>query len=234
MRVPGPPQLLARVVLSLALLATTNASGQVRWDVGGQVGAIKRFATGGDPAAPSPDVGPLFELQGHLALVPMVRIGAYLAQDISPASGLGLRTFWAGGLHLKLAPPLLSAPWRTWVFAGFGYAYTAAASYQKTVTTGTQTVNVLFESQTGGMLEVPVGLGLGYRLRGRATPWLLVVELGGRIGAGFFGPMYGRGAGGGGGAGAGAGAGSGASALGPFVGKDSFAMTLCVGLSFDQ
>jgi hypothetical protein len=219
------PRLFAGALLLVVCLASRTAGAQLHWDVGAEVGAMKRFTTGSDVAAPEPGFGPVFELQGHVALVPMVRIGAYFAQDISPASGIGARTFYEGGLHLKVSPPLLSAPWRAWAFAGFGYAYTYAASYHGAVTIGTQTSDVLYGGVYGGMLDVPVGVGLGYKLQSLVSPWLVFAELGGRFGVGFYGPMYADGA---------AGIASNYVAVAPFMGKDSFALTLSLGLSFEQ
>jgi hypothetical protein len=187
---------------------------------------MKRFTTGSEIAAPNPGFGPVFEVQGHVALIPMLRVGAYFAQDVSPASDVGTRTFWEGGLHLKATPPLLPAPWRTWAFVGFGYAYTYEASYHAPVTMGSQTTtSVLFGGAYGGMLDVPLGVALGYRLRGALSPWLAFVQLGGRLGVGFYGPMYDDGA---------AGIAAGTVAVAPFMGKDSFALTLSVGLSLEE
>jgi hypothetical protein len=208
-----------------ALLCAGAARAQVHWDLGADVGAMKRFTTGSEAGAPNPGFGPVFELQGHVALVPMLRVGAYFTQDISPASKVGTRTFWEGGLHLKATPPILSAPWRAWVFAGFGYAYTYAASFRAPVTMTTGTTNVLFGGAYGGMLDVPLGVALGYRLRGALSSWMAFVQLGGRLGVGFYGPMYDDGA---------AGIAAGTVAVAPFMGKDSFALTLSVGLSLEQ
>jgi hypothetical protein len=143
----------------------------------------------------------------------MLRIGAYGTQDISPAPGIGPRFFWEGGLHLKATPPLLAAPWRAWAFAGVGYASAVAKSYPA------------FQGVTGGFLDIPVGVALGYRLQPHGA-WLAFAQLGARIGAAFSGRMYEQGAP--------AAQPSGTPLTAPFVGKDSFALTLCVGLSLEQ
>jgi hypothetical protein len=225
MRARLPPRLFACFAALVALLGASAARAQVHWDVGAEAGIMKRFTTGADVAAPDPGFGPLVQLQGHVALVPMVRIGAYAAADLSPATDIGARTFYEGGLHLKVTPPLLSAPWRAWAFAGFGYAYTVAASYHAPVTLPTGTTNVLFGSTYGGMLDVPVGVGLGTKPAGLLSPWLVFAELGGRLGVGFYGPMYDDGA---------AGTAGSVVAVAPFMGKDSFALTLSVGISLEQ
>jgi hypothetical protein len=169
---------------------------------------MKRFATGGASGAPTPGFGPSLELQGHVALVPMVRLGAYLSTDLSPVStdGEGPRTFWEGGLHVRVSPPLVAWPWRVWLFTGFGYAITYDV--------GTHL--------SGGMLDVPVGLGLGRKLT-RHT--LLFTELGARFGFGFSGPMYTSGS-----APARSEAGGGTA----YVGNDAVALSLSVGLSLEE
>jgi hypothetical protein len=200
------------VLAGVTLLASRPAHAQLRWDVGAQAGVTKRFTTGATTGAPSPGFGPSFGLQGHVALVPMVRIGLYFEGDVSPTPPLGPRTFWAGGLHLRIMPPLLGGAWRTWVFAGLGYAYVdwgdqnIPASGQGAGGAGTNT------RVTGGIFDAPVGLGLGRKV----GSWLIFGELGTRFGFGFYGPMY---------AGQGGAAGQ---------GQDSFALSASVGLSLEQ
>jgi hypothetical protein len=212
----------------MAFVLPPPVAAQLHWDVDAEAGVRKRFTTGSDPGAPNPGFGPAFELQGHVAVFPMVRVGAYLAQDTSYASGIGPRTFWEGGLHVKVTPPLLPSPWRTWVSAGVGYAYTYAASYTQTIHVANGSVDESVDHVTGGMIDVPLAVALGYRLRAPASSsgWTVFAELGGRIGAAFFGAMYGDGAPG--------------SAPGvppivaPFMGKDSFALSLTLGLSYGE
>jgi hypothetical protein len=173
----------------------------VHWDADAQVGGSQRLTAGGDRGAPSPGLGPMFELQGHVAVLPMLRAGLYLEQDVSPAQDAGPRTFWAGGLHARVTPPLLSSPWRSWLFAGVGVAY----AYSKAVHTD------------GGMLDLPLGVGLGRKV---GHSWMLFAELGVRFGALFYGAMYDHAA---------------ARPDGvPYVGQDSFALTASVGLSLDR
>jgi hypothetical protein len=204
-------------------LRSTSALPQVKWDLAAEAGVVKRITTGGSSGASSPGVGPGFGVAGHVALVPMVRVGLYAAMDLAPAAGagggeIGQRNYWEGGLQLRLVPPLLPAPWRTWAFAGVGFAYTYAQSYELAGPQG----NVSVEGVSGGMLDVPLGLGLGYRLM---APWSLFVQAAAHIGAGFYGPMY---------AGAPGVSGSNSAGISPaFAGHDSFALSLSLGVSFD-
>ena len=161
----------------------------------------QRLPTGGAPGAPTPELGPALGLQGHLALVPMVRLGAYLATDLAPLSTGGPRAFAEGGLHVRLTPPLASWPWRTWLFAGFGYAY----------------AEDLRARLPGGMLAAPLGLGLGRKVGKRL---LLFTELAAHFAFGSYGRMYDRAAV--------------ESAGGAYVGKDTFALSLSVGLSLEE
>ena len=153
--------------LASLLLAAREARAQVNWDVGAEVGAMKRFTTSSQTSQPG--FGPAFELQGHVALIPMLRVGLYAAQDISPMPGWPARQFYEGGLHARLTPPLLSSPWRTYLFAGFGAAY------------------VRQDPREGDLFDVPAGLGLALKLR---APWELFAELGGRFGVAFLGGVY--------------------------------------------
>jgi hypothetical protein len=150
----------------------------------------------------------------------MVRVGLYGVMDLAPATGsgetqIGQRTFLGGGLSVRVAPPLLGAPWRTWVFTGVGYAYAYESSYR------TNGGSALVEGASGGLLELPFGVGLGYRMQG---PWVLFLETGGTVGLGFYGPMY---------AGPPGIAGQSSGLVPAFAGHDSFAISFALGLSFD-
>jgi hypothetical protein len=145
------------------------------------------------------------QLEGHVALFPMIRLGLYAAEDLSPVPDR-LRSFTAGGLHLRFSPPLLPAGWRTWVFAGFGFVY------------GDDTG----AHATGQLFEIPAGLGLGRKL-GAHT--LLFAEVGARPAFGFYGRMYEAAA---------AGAGAAPQNAGVSLGHDAVALTLSVGLSLDE
>lgn len=190
-------------------LAASTARAQVRWDVGADAGVSKRFTTGGAAGAPSPDFGPAVDVKAHVALLPMVRVGVYLSEDLSPLPDR-LRSFSAGGVEARVSPPLLAAPWRTWLFAGFGFAYAYDPG----------------EHAPGQLFEVPVGLGLGAHVSRHA---LLFAELGGRFGFGFYGPMYEAAP-----AGTATSSGNAGAAGVPYVGHDAVALALTVGLSLEE
>jgi hypothetical protein len=117
----------------------------------------------------------------------------------------------SAGLRAKFSPPLLPIPWRTWAFLGAGYARTYAPSYQDP--------SGFVPGMGGGILVLPVGLGLGYRT---SRTWEVVAELGGQFGLAFTGSMYDPDA-------------SSRCACGaPFGGKDSVALSLSLGLSLNE
>ncbi len=184
---------LSLFLLSLAiLLAPSRALAQIHWDVGAQVGVMKRFTTrgSGDPDA---GFGPAFEIHGHVALLPFLRVGPYVTHDISPVSGQAARQITTAGARVKFTPPLLRDPWRSWVFAGFGYAGVYGHSYHTVLQLSQDQnqplmpTNVLVSGAGGGYFEVPFGVGIAYRLQ---RPWELTAELGARLGFGFTGSLY--------------------------------------------
>jgi hypothetical protein len=192
---------------------------QLHWDAGGQIGVMQRIATGADPGGASPEPGPVGELHAHLAILPMLRVGPYLAHDIAPLAGAPpSRQMTEAGLRAKLSPPILSGPWQTWGFLGVGYAraYEPSHTFASPEPPALTAPGGGVPGQGGGLLEARVGLGLGYRLSRNWEPFL---ELGGRVGLLFAGSLYERGA---------CGCGE------PYAGKDSFALSLSLGLSLNQ
>jgi hypothetical protein len=166
---------------------------------------MQRFTTGASPGSASPVPGPVGELRAHVALIPMLRLGPYLGHEIAPLTAGPAREITDFGLRGKLSPPLLALPWKTWLFLGVGYARAYEPSHQ--------VGGAFIQGEAGGFLEMRVGLGLGYRVDRR---WELFAELGSRIGLVFAGSMYDP---------AGCGCGE------PYEGKDSFALSLSLGLS---
>ena len=186
---------------------------QVHWDIGAAVGVMQRVTPDRDAGVPLPQAGPMGELHAHVALVPMLRLGPYLAYDLSP--GAPDRQTTGAGLRAKLTPPLLPRPWRAWTFLEFGYArsYLPSHALAPTPSSGTG-------GEVGGMegdfLDAALGIGVGAKLRG---PWGLFAELAARTGFLFWGALYDR------------------TPCGclrdPYPGHDSFAGSLSVGVSLD-
>ncbi len=196
--------------IATAVAGSAHAAG-VHWDAGVEVGAIERITTGRGSSASIPWPGPVAELHAHVAVVPMLRAGAYVAHDVSPAAGVTAREITEGGLRLKLTPPIFGAPWKGWVFVGLGYARAYAPSWHTSSAPGG-----FVPGEGGGMLDLPVGLGVGARVHG---PWMVFLELGTRVGLTFTGTMYD----------------AHRCACGTaFEGRDSFAAALAVGVSLEE
>lgn len=188
--------------LSLAVLGAfvgltpSVAHAQLHWDASAQVGATKREVVDRPPGGENGGVGPALQLTGHVALLPLVRIGGYLGHDISPMQGdTSARDITFGGLRAKIMSPWPRGALRAWLFVGFGYAGVYGRS-----TTGprmfpgppgnssaTVTTEATVHGAGGSFFEVPFGLGASYKLR---KPWELCAELGMRTGFGHTGSLY--------------------------------------------
>ena len=133
----------------------------------------------------------MLELHGHVAVLPLLRAGLYLSHDISPE--LSTRQVTSFGARAKLTPPILCGPWRAWAFLGFGYSLVYSPSYHHTydISSGAGQpqvpTDVAVDGLWGTFFEIPVGIGLGYKLQ---KPWELTAELGTKIGFGFSGDLY--------------------------------------------
>jgi hypothetical protein len=198
---------------AMALVPRSAHAGGVHWDLGAEVGPIERFRTGLGPAAKTPGPGGQAEGFAHVALLPMVRVGAYVSHDFTPSPGAADRQTTEAGLHLKLTPPLLRAPWTAWVFAGAGYARVYA---QSTTRLNPGAAPTSLGGAGGGLFEVPLGVGLGVRAR----PWVIFAELGVRFGVATTGTLYDA---------------ARCPCAGPtYPGEDSFAVGLSLGVSLEQ
>ena len=197
-----PPFVSALAIAFTLVLSTSHAGAQLHWDASAQIGAEKRFLTDRPTGGPNAGFGPVGQLTGHVALLPLVRLGAYFGHDISPFEGDGsvtppagspsARDITWGGLRAKIMSPWPRGDARLWLFAGFGYAGVYQRSTSTTVgapagAAGVATVQNVVHGAGGGFFEVPFGIGASYILR---KPWSLLVELGGRAGFGHSGSVY--------------------------------------------
>jgi hypothetical protein len=164
---------------------------QIHWDVGANAGVMKRVLTGGPGDA---GFGPAVSAQAHVALLPFVRVGGYVAHDISPVAGAAsARQITSAGLHVKLLSPVPRGDVRVWLATGFGYAGVYAPSYHQTLALSHEgtppftPTDVGVHGAGGSYFEIPLSLGAGYKLR---KPWELTAELGARFGLGFTGSVY--------------------------------------------
>jgi hypothetical protein len=223
----------AALALGLVVLTfTSHVRAQVHWDGAVEAGANKRFATSRPRGGDDFGVGPVIGLQGHVALLPMLRLGAYARAEISPSGEPEARRIYAGGLRVKFSPPWPAprSALHLWVFAGVGYAGVYAPSYDTTLHlvpsggTAPEPTRVFVPGAGGGFVEVPFGVGGAWRFR---KPWQLTAELAARAGFGFSGSVYDAD-----GRPAIAPNAAALPAIGP-AGNDGFALGLTVGVGFD-
>lgn len=185
---------LAGLLAGGLLAATTPAHAQVHWDASAQVGVARRVLSNRPVGGEDAGFGPIGQLTGHVALLPLLRFGAYVGHDISPMGGASsARDLTSGGLRAKVMSPWPRGALRAWLFFGFGYTGVYARS-----TTGPRvfpgppgspsvTNEATVQGAGGGFFEVPFGIGASYKLR---KPWELSAELGMRAGFGHSGSVY--------------------------------------------
>lgn len=185
-------------VFSLALallffLVSRPAGAQLHWDASAQLGVMKRFVASRPAGTDDAGFGPTGQLTGHLALLPLVHVGGYVGHDVSPLPGdAAARQITFAGGRVKGMLPWVRGSFRSWVFAGFGYARVYAPSYETTFTivdgTGASARRpVVVQGAGGGFFDVPFGIGASYKF---FKPWELCAELGARAGFGHAGSVY--------------------------------------------
>jgi hypothetical protein len=226
----------ATLVTLLVLAGAREAHAQLHWDLGVHGGVAKRFLThkGGAGASalgctgcPDGFLGPMVGVQAHLALLPFVRAGVYGQFEVSPLDGgpSAARDLFAFGVQGKVMSPWPRGDWRLWLTLGVGYVAVHAPGYPFTLRNASGAYPVTVDPSGGGFLEVPIGVGLSYRLR---KPFFVYAELMGRFGGGFWGTLYGEN----GGRNA-TSATYGRSAIAP-AGNDFFSLGLAVGVGLDM
>lgn len=178
-----------------ALLGARTSHAQLHWDASAQGGVMKRNLVNRPSGGHDAGFGPAFQLTGHVALFPLVRVGGYLGHDISPMSGdVSARDLTWGGVRAKLMSPWPRGALRAWLFLGFGYTGVYARSSATTLTfpgpPGTTPLReaAFVQGAGGGFFEVPFGLGASYNFR---KPFAVCAELGMRPGFGHSGSVYG-------------------------------------------
>lgn len=175
------------IFAATALVQARDAHAQIHGDVGVNVGAMDRIRHGG---AGNGSIGPVAELEAHLAVLPLLRVGAYASHDIAPnsidSSAWQITSF---GLHVKVLAPFVRGAYRAWLFAGLGYAGVYAPSYDVTFDfqDGQGPRHTQVTGAGGSFFEVPVGIGFGWKFK---KPWELVAQLGTRINFDFVGSIY--------------------------------------------
>jgi hypothetical protein len=165
----------------------------VHYDLGAQVGVARRVLSAQNALGDDAGFGPIAEVRAHLALYPLIRVGAYLEHDISPIPGGhfgGARQITAGGLHVRILSPVPQGKLRLYATLGFGYAGVYGPSYTAiggTDAGGNPLPPAFVEGSTGSFWEIPIALGGTYRLKKHFD---LTAELGLRLGVAFGGDLY--------------------------------------------
>lgn len=163
---------------------------QIHWDAAAQVGVERRVLTNKSTANDA-SFGPVGMLSAHIALLPLVRVGAYVGADLSPMQGddaaQSTRNFVWFGARVKVLSPAPRGAMRLYLYTGFG----ADFMYQPSAPFDTAQGHSAFEGVSGHFLEVPFGIGGSFTFW---KPWAAFVEVGGRVGFGFSGNAYDSGA----------------------------------------
>lgn len=139
--------------------------------------------------------GPTVGLQGHVALIPFVRVGLYGSFEVSSIDKIQApaRNFLAVGAQGKLFSPWPRGDLRLFATLGVGYVGVLAPGYATKIRpVGGPPADVTVDTAGGGFIEIPFGIGVSYRLRGPLTVYAQLLT---RFGLGFWGTVYGENAG---------------------------------------
>jgi len=159
----------------VVVLVAAPARAQIRYDLGALATFQQRFLASTQPGASSVAEGGGLTLDGHIAIFPLLRVGAWVTGEVSEpiggsaAGGGATRELVSTGLRVKMVPPWPRGVWRAWFATGFGVT------------------GVITDEAGGGFFEVPIILGASYRIR---KPVVFLMELGARLGFGFWGSYY--------------------------------------------
>ncbi len=213
--------------------AEAQEGANIHWDASLQAGGAARVfsnsVSGGIPGT----IGPVVGLEADVALVPLLRLGVYGDFEYADTTEPSFSSVVSFGGRVKLMLPGNRRNVHLWLFSGFGGVVWKAPAYNlldETSQSGSGLATIqTATAATGYFLEVPLGIGLGWRVR---RPWEVVAELQGRFGfdmsGSYFTPDDGTGTGttrptt--------AGAGTGAIA----TGNDVVGFLLTVGIGFDE
>jgi hypothetical protein len=162
-----------------------------RWDLGVDVGAMRRVLIQRPALANDAQVGPVFGLKGHVVVAAPLAIGAYVTHDISPVGGSSVpaRQVTSGGLRLRLAPEWPTRLFRISFFAGIGVSAISQGQYRlgNLPSPSGHLESVDIAPSSGHFFEVPLGVTLAYSL---PSNFKIYSEFSARYGFGFGGSFY--------------------------------------------
>jgi hypothetical protein len=163
---------VSALVLVSLVTSSTEASAQLHSDASLSAGLEKRFLSSRGAGVDDAGPGPRLDLRGHVALFPFIRVGAYGAYAFAPQAGEGRHT-GSLGAHFRLVSPVpRTEALSLWLGVGVGYA--------RSWVTGPGALS-------GGFVEVPLGVGAGYRFR---RPFSVYGEVQSVFGVGHHGSAY--------------------------------------------
>ncbi len=165
----------ALAVAFVLFLGAARARAQVHYDVSALAGASEHFLFNSPAGVRLPTPGPSLTALGHVAVFPLLRVGAYATGDVTDLDAPSPRWTLGGGLRLKVTPPWPRGKWRVWLATGFGYVGAWSPAAGSTNAAG------------GGAFEVPLAIGASYRFR---KPWVFLFEGVTRFAFGHWGSLY--------------------------------------------
>jgi hypothetical protein len=131
-------------------------------------------------------VGPTVGVEGDVALLPLLRLGAYADYEYAYTSEVASPSIVSFGARLKVMVPGYRRNVHWWLFTGFGAAVLEAPGYSEAFA-GADANTLVVPPASGYFFEVPLGVGMGWRVR---KPWEVVAELQGRFGFGQGGSYF--------------------------------------------
>jgi hypothetical protein len=166
------------------VLGQREAQAQVRWDAELQEGAEKRILTSKPSGGSDSRFSPSLEASGHVALIPLVRVGLYARYEASSIARQDTRQMLSGGLDVRVLFPWPQGDTRLYARIGLGKMGTYAPSHPAP----DRPDSVMLAGAWGHFTEVPLAIGLVYRV---SSPVWLTAEAGARVGFAFAGNAYG-------------------------------------------
>jgi hypothetical protein len=185
--------------LVASLLGASPAFAQTRWDASLQAGASMRAFSGNTNVAGLTGnlgsgfmVSPMVGLEGDVAIVPLLRLGLYADYEYAETGEPKPPSIVSFGARAKLMLPGYRSNVHWWLFTGIGAAVLDAPAYTAQVQNPSalqsqQLTTESVPSATGVFAEIPLGVGLGWRL---SKPLELVAELQGRFGFAMNGSYF--------------------------------------------
>ncbi len=184
---------LAVAAFLVALLAAPTLRAQTRWDASVQAGASARvFSGNANVAGLNGSIGPIVGAAADVSLIPLLRLGLYGDYEYADTGEPKAPSAISAGARLKLMIPGYRSNVHWWLFTGFGGVLWLAPAYTQTAINPSASQGALptteaVSSATGYFAEIPLGVGVGWRVR---KPLELIAELQARFGFAMNGSYF--------------------------------------------